>query len=181
MVEMPLTDQQLIQRAEAAGWEWKVNATGWFSFGTPSTGWLGHGFSSGTEETKASMLRTDGKDSNFGFDHDYDCQHCKKPIYLSWLKPTSQKLIQALECFNCNHFMNLYRGKDTIVIEREGERRHYQLGSNTTPSSRNGFGGQKFIIHFLDGRTVETVDLWHQGTIPVHLYQYFPVNASFGK
>ena len=180
---MSLSDEQLIQRAEAAGWEWKVNATGWFSFGSPCTGWLGHGFSSGTEETKASMLRRDGKDSNFGFDHDYDCQHCKKPIWLSWLKPTSKQLIDALECFGCNHFMKLHRGKDDscVVIEREDKRFHYMVGTNTTPSRMNGFGGQKFIIHFLDGRTVETVDLWHQGTIPVHLYQFFPVNARFGK
>jgi hypothetical protein len=179
-----LTDEQLIARAEAAGWKWVVNATGkWYCHGDtkPVTGWEhDHSFISATVETKCKNLRQNqhtGAGRCLCFDHDLDCHFCKDPIYLAWLDDA--ELIRLKECRACNHWLGLRRGGRSIVIEQDGGRSHYQAGKNKTPGRHNGFGGNLFRIKFTDGRVEECCDLWHQGTIPERYYDLFPVNAEF--
>ena len=54
---------------------------------------------------------------------------------------------------------------------------HYMMGANT--SGPKGFGGSKYTIHFNDGRTVETCNLWYQGEIPERFKAWLPDNARF--
>jgi hypothetical protein len=42
-----------------------------------------------------------------------------------------------------------------------------------------GFGGQRFVIRFFNGREVTTCNLWHQGTIPAQFRGRLPDNAHF--
>lgn len=179
-----LPDEKLIARAEAAGWKWVENVTGkWYGHGEPATGWeQDHSFSSATPETKCKPLRPSpnlGGGKCLSFDHLLDCHCCNRPIYLAWLD--DDELVRMKECRSCNHWLGLHRGGNNIVIERDGERSHYQDGGRKSKSNHNGFGGTKFRIKFADGRTLETCDLWHQGTIPERLYHLFPVNAEFVK
>jgi hypothetical protein len=177
-----LTDEQLIARAEAAGWVWVENVTGkWYSHGDtkPVTGWEcgnGHSFISAKPNEKAKALRADaGKGNNF--EHPHDCHFCGQPMYLGYLD--NARLVGLKECFDCNHWLGLHRGGRSIVIARDGGRSHYQAGKAKTPGPHNGFGGDRFKIKFTDGRVEDCCDLWHQGTIPERFYDLLPVNAEF--
>jgi hypothetical protein len=44
-----------------------------------------------------------------------------------------------------------------------------------------GFGGARFTIIFDDGKVVTTTNLWHNGSIPSHLWDRFPNTAKFEK
>lgn len=56
---------------------------------------------------------------------------------------------------------------------------HYTIGSKAAGGRCNGFGGQRHLIEFLDGRQVETFDLWHNGEIPATFRVRMPDNARF--
>lgn len=57
---------------------------------------------------------------------------------------------------------------------------HYRLGSATVSRDSNGMGGDFHRIKFLDtGNTVDTVDLWHQGTVPEEYKGILQDNAKF--
>lgn len=179
-----LTDAQLIERAEAAGWRWVENEV--LPTWGLSTGWDcdGKSFINAKPETKTKCLHAEqsawgNKYTHLHFDNDLECCVCKRPIYLGWMESVEKPLIDLKECFYCNHWMGLIRGKNNIVIERDGERSHYQDGGRKTKHQFNGFGGTNFRIRFTDGRTLETCDLWHQGTIPERFYDLLPVNAEF--
>ena len=193
MIRANLTDEQLIERAIRAGWEWSENSPEWpGSKEYPCTGWAERCKESGARsfhnahkgQSKADMLRCSKQPEHFGFDHEYDCRECGSPIWLQWMAPRDAELVKHLECFGCNHWMRIVRAGPEIVVEviRHGtqkpERHHYQCGTKTKPGPYNGFGGHRWIIEFFDGRRVETCDLWHQGTIPKHLYDKLPVNAK---
>lgn len=55
---------------------------------------------------------------------------------------------------------------------------HYVIGPENADGMR-GFGGDKFIIHFKDGKEVITTNLWYQGEIPEEYKQLFYDNADF--
>lgn len=112
-----------------------------------------------------------------------NCVHCNKEINFNYMEPTKTKLRELSECFNCNHFMDLFRRpdrSDCIVVQRfdvHGQPiSHYMYGEGG--GRRAGFGGDKWTIKYLDGRVVTTTNLWHQGEIPQHLLKYFPINAE---
>lgn len=198
MIRANLTDEQLIERAESAGWEWRENSLEWpGSKAYPATGWMERAKASGARtfhsvkklSSKAKILRCSGAPEHLGFDHHYDCRECGNPIWLQWLAPTDARLVERLECFNCHHWMSIIREGIEVVAERLErktpdsnefvlERHHYQVGPNKKAGPYNGFGGHKWLIEFLDGRKVETCDLWHQGTIPPLFYERMPVNAK---
>lgn len=83
-------------------------------------------------------------------------------------------------CFSCNFWMMLVLCDRTLSYVIDGH--HYILGpqGSGVPSQYRGFSGRKFIIQRLsDGRTIETVDLWHQGKIPQHFRDRLPDDAVF--
>lgn len=52
------------------------------------------------------------------------------------------------------------------LIVRAGHHHYYIGEERNEPSSWKGFGGREWRVEFLDGRIVETDNLWSQGVIP---------------
>lgn len=105
----------------------------------------------------------------------YTCRECSQPgeeradAYGAMLR--ERKL-----CFDCNHFWQLFEKRDDpSVVRARGH--HYMIGAKNDPFP--GFGGQRFVIKFFDGRVVETKNLWHQGDIPERWRERMPDNAEF--
>ena len=170
-----LTDEELIARAKAAGWEWfeKGGACGAF------TGWMvsnSHRINC-KPEAKAEVLR--GKvGTHPGLDHRLDCRECGRPIWLTWSNDSD--LVRYRECFGCNIWLSHARAlgpKSVIVGETNGTRGHYWIGPRKVPNYINGFGGDWWTVTFGDGREVDTCDLWAQGNIPKRFWDRLPVNA----
>ena len=58
----------------------------------------------------------------------------------------------------------------------------YRIGSKVYPEKGYGFGGDHFKIKlFSDGKTYDTADLWHQGTVPEEYRFILQDNAKFAK
>ena len=96
------------------------------------------------------------------------------------MEPAKTEIKERGICFNCNCFYRLL-GMNGLVILRpdvSGGRHHYMIGGEGGPAKWKGFGGQKWIIQLADGKIIETTNLWHQGEIPVHFYDRFPINAK---
>jgi hypothetical protein len=52
---------------------------------------------------------------------------------------------------------------DAVVINGE----QYRIGSTPYPKKGYGFGGEHYRIKLVEnGLTIDTADLWHQGTVP---------------
>lgn len=65
---------------------------------------------------------------------------------------------------------------NAVVINGE----HYRIGSTPYPAKGFGFGGDHYRIKLLEnGLTIDTADLWHQGTIPAEYRQILQDNAKF--
>ena len=60
---------------------------------------------------------------------------------------------------------------------------HYTIGPEDPNIRRQwrGFHGDRYVIRFLDGRTVTSTNLWCQGTIPLQYREQLPDNAEFVK
>jgi hypothetical protein len=97
----------------------------------------------------------------------------------------AESMIAKTVCQRCSFWLDHFEHRDkfsVIIEEDDGRRRHYRVGrepKSATPSFCKGFGGQRFKIKFLDGRLIETTNLWHQGVIPKRFYDRFPINAEF--
>ena len=88
-----------------------------------------------------------------------------------------EAMIAARLCFGCNHWTKLLPAVTTSV--RVGGK-HYQMGAETAHRDDKGFGGQRFVVVFTDGRPQRlTTNLWHQGEIPAHFRDRLPDNARF--
>jgi hypothetical protein len=73
----------------------------------------------------------------------------------------------------------------TVVAEMgDGSRHHFYFNPaepivrTGNPSLHLGFGGTPWRVSFLDGRAVETNDLYGQGEIPARFHHLFPPNAT---
>lgn len=81
------------------------------------------------------------------------------------------------ECFECSIWRERLPlvGKPNIAII---DGTFYTIGDENEKGSR-GFGGDKFVIRFKDGREVTTTNLWCGGEISEHWKSQFPDNADF--
>lgn len=70
---------------------------------------------------------------------------------------------------------DLKRSQQVAIIDGH----HYVIEPEDDKSGSRGFGGDKFVIHFNDGREVVTTNLWCQGEIPENYKDKFPNNANF--
>ena len=93
------------------------------------------------------------------------------------------EMMEHKECFDCNHFMRLFRQIDPndlgSSIRVDGV--HYQAGDYFEPKVGNGikgYGGSPFVFKFKDGTIRCSTDVWCQGDIPVHLKDKLPDNAE---
>lgn len=98
-------------------------------------------------------------------------------------EPLRHSVAMCGACFNweCwNQIAERDRGVDAaraVVVNGT----HYYLGDENErgPSRFRGFGGNRFVIRFLDGRTVTSTNLWHQGEVPQEFAEQLPDNAEF--
>lgn len=80
-------------------------------------------------------------------------------------------------CQGCYYWLRLYESNcinnKHVIINNNC----YYLGDEI--SYEKGFGGKKFIIGFMDGRLIETTNLWHNGIVPMHFRDRIKDNAKF--
>ena len=82
------------------------------------------------------------------------------------------------ECFECalwRERLPLVGNPDVAIIDGT----FYTIGDENDPSPFRGFGGDKFVIKFKDGREVTTTNLWCGGNISDAWKPQFPNNADF--
>ena len=106
-----------------------------------------------------------------------NCVICNKELEES---SYSHKVICNDKCFYIdfwNDKVKIKDNKNTVRIDGK----HYHIGNENSRSSFRGFGGDKCIIKFFDGREVVTTNLWHNGTIPESHKELLPDNAKFIK
>jgi hypothetical protein len=83
--------------------------------------------------------------------------------------------IQQIEQASNDHWQHvLDRSDDPRSVRADGH--SYWIGADT--DSPRGFGGQRWLITFLDGSTVECRSLWHNGVIPRTWRIQLPDNAT---
>ena len=88
-----------------------------------------------------------------------------------------EESIAAGRCFICHYWVALLSASMGVIVEKEGKRIHYTIGTRKIPSRHNGFSGAWWVIHYKDGRIVETCDLWYQGGIPERFWHLCEINA----
>lgn len=108
------------------------------------------------------------------------------------------RLVSVGICEACDHAMDLWRMRDdSATVRINGQ--HYRYGNHlqdarvtqdatlesmakafakANPKKQGmGMGGDVMIIRFMDGRTVITNDVWHQGNVPAVVADLLPDNA----
>jgi len=108
------------------------------------------------------------------------CKNCGSEELLTWDKEHNTKLEKLQLCFTCNFWEEKVKIKDRPETVRINDM-HYYISPPVAENYKGfvGFGGQKFIIEFFDGRKVETNNLWCQGGIPISFREILPNNAKF--
>ncbi len=105
------------------------------------------------------------------------CVVCGKPFDNSDLEREDGDLLDT-HCHTCafwtQHIVLFLSGDPAIVIV---DGAHYRLGDDS--NRLKGHGGRKFIIHYNDGRTITTNNLWYQGIIPDRFRNTLKDNATF--
>lgn len=85
-------------------------------------------------------------------------------------------------CFLCAFWAEKVAIRDREdVVRANGE--HYII-TPTRPGMKakhKAFRGERFTVHFADGRRVETDNLWHQGSIPAHFRDRLGDNATLER
>lgn len=106
-----------------------------------------------------------------------DAKFMNNPFAISWKKKLDAKRSlqvsdlddKTLEFWS--EKISTRNDPDVAIIDGN----HYIIGGELN----KGFGGRKFTIKFMDGRVVETCDLWHQGKIPESYREVLSDNAKF--
>ena len=114
-----------------------------------------------------------------------DCQWCGKREKLHWHPSCEQFLLDANLCFSCGFWLEkiMWAANDRTDNGRRVARihgNHYVIEPDTQRGFQ-GFGGRKMVIKFHDGTEVVSHNVWHQGTIPEHLLDALPDNATWGQ
>jgi hypothetical protein len=122
-----------------------------------------------------SLLESLGRYSEFLI-----CNECGAKDYPR-LTCDADKLRERGVCFYCNCWIDRLPMRDEARVARIGGY-HYVIGKEdpNIPLRNRGSAGQKYVIHFFDGREVTTTNLWHQGEIPAHFRERLPDNAEWG-
>ena len=110
------------------------------------------------------------------------CVECGEIDIGNWEPKTTERLKRLGVCFGCDHWLRLVPGaslEHTVIVGGF----HYRIGKES-PSMHHaskGHGGALFSIRFLDGREVQTTNLWAQGEIPPHFRDRLSDNAVFER
>lgn len=91
-----------------------------------------------------------------------------------------KRVVLCKACFKWEHWLEKAREfKNTKRIIAIIEGAHYTVCPEEYPPIMHGYGGRTFAICFIDGREMETTNLWFQGVIPEGLREILPDNATF--
>lgn len=104
------------------------------------------------------------------------CPTCNKEI--GTFVSDERSIKEHGECFECAFWrerLSLVGNPDVAIIYGT----FYTIGDENDPSPFRGFGGDKFVINFKDGRQVTTTNLWCDGNISDAWKSQFPDNADF--
>ena len=107
------------------------------------------------------------------------CPTCGKELGASSLYSSDERSMKEKgECFECSLWRERLPlvGKPNIAII---DGTMYTIGDENSKDPFRGFGGDKFIIKFKDGREVTTTNLWCGGDISEAWKPKFPNNADF--
>ena len=106
----------------------------------------------------------------------FKCKECGNHDAPScWIKGAIEQ--DSKLCLICGHWVKrIEKGPDLNSVRFKGS--HFEIVPDTGSSAFRGYGGARFVIHFKDGRVVETHNLWHQGDIPQHFRDRLPDNAN---
>lgn len=104
----------------------------------------------------------------------FTCRECgatERPR--SWAN--GAELERAALCFGCHYWHEaIALAADPRSVRLDGV--HRFIGDEGAAS--RGHYGARFVVTFLDGRTVTTSNLWHQGEIPARFRDRLPDNAA---
>lgn len=107
------------------------------------------------------------------------CPTCGKELGTdSFISSDERSMKEYGECFECalwRERLSLLGNPDLAIIDGT----MYTIGDENDPSPFRGFGGDKFVINFKDGRKVTTTNLWCSGHISEAWKSKFPNNADF--
>ena len=105
----------------------------------------------------------------------YDCIECGRAGDAQFYVGAADLRARRV-CFTCGFWQDRAAEAHLPTSVRVGGV-HYQIGPKGDPYP--GHGGARFVVHFADGRAVETNNLWHQGEIPARFRARLPDNATF--
>jgi hypothetical protein len=109
--------------------------------------------------------------------HDKPCVECGGVITLGWLAPIPDRLRERCICHGCDLWTGKAEEQGPHVVVVRGTR--YTISPDIPGNRFAGFGGSRFEIEFLDGRTVVSHNLWFNGEVPAHFRKRIPDNARF--
>lgn len=111
-----------------------------------------------------------------------DCEECGSFDDCSayWDGSVGVRIMHSMHvCLSCSHWLAILEaGSDPCSAIVNGRYYTIEPSRPNMPSSHKGFSGQRFLIRFIGGRTVETDNLWFQGTIPKWFWERLPDNAT---
>ncbi len=82
-------------------------------------------------------------------------------------------------CYDCSFWLVKVNYPHYMVRHQVIISGHHYMWYAETAGFIRGFGGRRFKIQFLDGRIVETNNLWHNGQVPERFRSMLPDNAEF--
>ena len=107
------------------------------------------------------------------------CPTCGKELGTSSLYSSDERSMKEKgECFECSLWRDRLPlvGKPNIAII---DGTFYTIDDEDSKDPFRGFGGDKFVIRFKDGREITTTNLWCGGDISEAWKPKFPNNADF--
>ena len=107
------------------------------------------------------------------------CPTCGKELGASSLYSSDERSMKEKgECFECSLWRDRLPlvGKPNIAII---DGTFYTIDDEDSKDPFRGFGGDKFVIRFKDGREITTTNLWCGGDISEAWKPKFPNNADF--
>ena len=107
------------------------------------------------------------------------CPTCSKELGTdSFISSDERSMKETGECFECSIWRDrlpLVGNPNIAIIDGT----FYTIDDENSKDPFRGFGGDKFVIKFKDGRVVTTTNLWCGGNIPDAWKPQFPNNADF--
>jgi hypothetical protein len=109
------------------------------------------------------------------------CSLCDNPHYLYWNKKTNNDLLERKLCLTCNIWyersMSYYANDPNIAVI---DHKYYQIGIEPPMKDiKKGYGSNKYVIEFFNGRRTISHNFSPQGSIPERWWSRLSDNAKF--